>query len=103
MSKFTTTVIDGLKIIANDASMAAGCDNAKCAHYSPELVKSALTGANVIFVCLGTGPSVESEGLDRSDLSLPGFQLQLLQDAVQWGKHAILCSICLRDITFSFF
>ncbi len=32
------------------------------------------------------GIEVETEGHDRHDLELPGHQLQLLQDAVKFGK-----------------
>jgi hypothetical protein len=32
--------------------------------------------------CMNTGNVLESEGHDRSDINLPGNQLQLLQDAV---------------------
>ena len=32
-----------------------------------------------------TGQQIEAEGLDRSDLSWPGYQLTLLQDAVSAG------------------
>ena len=36
------------------------------------------------------GITIESESRDRADLSLPGHQLQLLQDAVSVGKPTIL-------------
>ena len=32
--------------------------------------------------CMNAGNVLESEGRDRSDINLPGNQLQLLQDAV---------------------
>lgn len=32
---------------------------------------------------------METEGKDRSDLSLPGHQLELLQDAVQAGRGCV--------------
>ena len=36
-------------------------------------------------VCLGTGQDVETESKDRNSLDLPGFQLDLLKDAVFAG------------------
>ena len=39
---------------------------------------------------LYVGISIESEGHDRAHLSLPGYQLQLLQDAVSVGKPTML-------------
>lgn len=39
-----------------------------------------------------TGIDVEMEARDRKDLSLPGHQLQLLQDAVRAGR--VLHVVC---------
>lgn len=39
--------------------------------------------------CPHAGIDVETEGEDRSDLSLPGHQLELLQDAVQAGRGSV--------------
>lgn len=36
--------------------------------------------------CHHTGTDVEMEAKDRKDLSLPGHQLELLQDVVQAGR-----------------
>ena len=49
-------------------------------------VKTAVTGSDLVVVALGTGQDVEAEGRDRPDITLPGQQLQLLQDAVSMGK-----------------
>ena len=48
-------------------------------------VKTAVTGSDLVVVALGTGQDVEAEGRDRPDITLPGQQLQLLQDAVSMG------------------
>lgn len=40
------------------------------------------------FNCLGI--TIESEGNDRADLSLPGHQMELLRDSVSVGKPTIL-------------
>ena len=47
---------------------------------------SAVDGSDLVIVCLGTGPDVESEGHDRDTLSLPGYQLDLLKDATYAGN-----------------
>lgn len=39
--------------------------------------------------CPHPGVDVETEAKDRSDLSLPGHQLELLQDAVQAGRGSV--------------
>ncbi|XP_064381325.1 uncharacterized protein LOC112985776 [Dromaius novaehollandiae] len=73
----------GLQTLPADVSFAAGCDEPRCQRYSPAEVEAAARGADVVVVCLGTGTDVEMEARDREDLSLPGHQLQLLQDAVR--------------------
>ena len=43
-----------------------------------------------MYVIRSSGITIESEGNDRADLSLPGHQLELLQDAASVGKPTIL-------------
>ncbi|XP_068773671.1 uncharacterized protein [Struthio camelus] len=73
----------GLEMLPANVSFAAGCSEPRCQQYSPAEVEGAARGADVVVVCLGTGTDVEMEGKDREDLSLPGHQLELLQDAVR--------------------
>ncbi|XP_064897546.1 xylan 1,4-beta-xylosidase-like [Columba livia] len=82
----------GLETLAANVSVAAGCREPQCHWYSQADVVRAVGAADVVVVCLGTGIDVETEGKDRSDLSLPGHQLELLQDAVQAaaGRPVIL-------------
>ena len=75
--------------------------------YDSNSVKTAVTGADLVIVCLGTGNSIESEGNDRADIELPGKQFQLLQDAVSYsstfvcvgrgggGVHTYSISLCM--------
>ncbi|XP_039585113.1 probable beta-D-xylosidase 2 isoform X1 [Passer montanus] len=82
----------GLEMLGANVSFTAGCSEPRCRQYSrAELVRVVGT-ADVVLVCLGTGVDVETEAKDRSDLSLPGHQLELLQDAVQAaaGRPVIL-------------
>ncbi|XP_077989356.1 uncharacterized protein LOC144443692 [Glandiceps talaboti] len=89
---FVVTPCQGLKAMASDTRCTPGCLTASCSNYFPSLVKAAVSGADMVVVALGTGSSIEAEFYDRSDLSLPGKQLQLLQDAVKYadGKPVIL-------------
>ncbi|XP_067167499.1 uncharacterized protein [Apteryx mantelli] len=73
----------GLETLPATISFAAGCGEPRCQQYSPAEVEGAARGADVVVVCLGTGTDVETEAKDREDLSLPGHQLELLQDAVR--------------------
>ena len=52
---------------------------------------------NVMFtivkaVCPLAGTDIEVEGHDRSELALPGYQSQLLKDAVLYGKLRMDCN-----------
>ncbi|NXJ13842.1 BXL6 xylosidase, partial [Odontophorus gujanensis] len=73
----------GLEMLLANVSFAAGCREPRCQEYVGDEVEDAVRGADVVLVCLGTGIDVEMEARDRKDLSLPGHQLQLLQDAVR--------------------
>ncbi|NXA42379.1 XYL2 arabinofuranosidase, partial [Eudromia elegans] len=73
----------GLEMLAANVSFVAGCKEPRCQDYVPAEVEAAVQGADVVVVCLGTGIDLETEAKDREDLSLPGHQLQLLQDATR--------------------
>ncbi|XP_074790245.1 uncharacterized protein LOC141974436 isoform X1 [Natator depressus] len=82
----------GLETLPANITFAAGCSEPKCQRYSPGEVEGAVRAADVVVVCLGTGTDLETEANDRRDLSLPGHQQELLQDAVAWaaGRPVIL-------------
>ncbi|KFO81274.1 Beta-xylosidase/alpha-L-arabinofuranosidase 2, partial [Cuculus canorus] len=81
--RYIYTPRKGLETLPVNISFAAGCREPRCQWYSREEVVAAAGAADVVVVCLGTGVSVETEAKDRSDLALPGHQLELLQDAVR--------------------
>ncbi|XP_071137812.1 uncharacterized protein [Mytilus edulis] len=84
--RFVSTPWESLRKVAVDSSYAAGCqDGNKCTKYSSSDIQNAVKDSYIVFVCLGTGTDIESEGTDRRDMELPGKQLQLLQDAVKYG------------------
>ncbi|XP_075764705.1 uncharacterized protein LOC102460632 isoform X2 [Pelodiscus sinensis] len=82
----------GLETLPANISFAAGCREPTCQPYSPGEVEAAVRAADIVVVCLGTGIDLEMESNDRRDLSLPGHQQELLQDAVTWagGRPVIL-------------
>ncbi|XP_069478717.1 uncharacterized protein [Ambystoma mexicanum] len=80
--KYISTPRNGLEMLPVEVQYAAGCSEPRCRNYSSAEVKAVAQTSDVIIVCLGTGTSIESEGNDRMNLSLPGFQNDLLKDAV---------------------
>ena len=57
--------------------------------YDAASIQQAVSDTDLVIVCLGTGQDVEAEGHDRASLDLPGWQLDLLKDAVYYGKLSL--------------
>jgi beta-glucosidase len=103
--KFIKTPLEGLRRLGDDVRYASGCDNTGCLKYSHDDIKQAVVGAGFVIVCLGLGTDLELEGRDRSDLELPGNQLQLLKDAIFYSREAPLLLLLFNadplDVTFA--
>ncbi|KAK7108023.1 uncharacterized protein [Littorina saxatilis] len=89
----TVTPVEGLGKLASMVTWANGCvENPfgplPCDDYNATAIKEAVTGADIVFVCLGTGLQVEREDNDRTDLDLPGGQIILLKDAITFANGA---------------
>ncbi|XP_046354043.2 probable beta-D-xylosidase 2 [Haliotis rufescens] len=84
--RYTTNPLQGVQSIWSTVRYGAGCTDTKCTQYNSQEVQTAAKGSDLLFVCLGTGTEIESEGNDRANLDLPGQQLQLLQEAVTAGQ-----------------
>lgn len=82
------TPLEGLRQLSSNVNYGAGCNKTHCDTYNPDEVKNAVADTQLVIVCLGTGTDLESEMRDRTDLALPGKQLQLLQDAVKYADGA---------------
>ena len=50
-----------------------------------------------------TGSELEREGHDRSDINLPGNQLQLLKDIASVAKCMVVYFSCISTVTVHFF
>ncbi|KAK6178743.1 hypothetical protein SNE40_011257 [Patella caerulea] len=84
--KFTTTPLQGLRPLARNVLYANGClDDNRCTRYDNNSIKQAVANTDIVFVCLGLGNDLEKENNDRSNISFPGYQLQILQDAVRFS------------------
>lgn len=91
--QFTTTVAEGLAKLAETVVAASGCNGVQCDSYTADEVTKAVDGADLVFVALGTGPTVESESNDRASLDFPGRQFEVLLDAVRVGKQLCTWSV----------
>ncbi|ELT96258.1 hypothetical protein CAPTEDRAFT_179825 [Capitella teleta] len=99
------TPLHGIKKLAPNVQFASGCSNSTCTDYRATDVAAAVDGAQVVFVALGTGFIVEAENNDRSDIVLPGAQLQLLKDAVYHANGRPVVLLLFNggplDVTFA--
>jgi beta-glucosidase len=80
--KYTSTPLSSLSVLGNTVTSGTGCSDLTCEAYNSTVITEAVTGADLVFVCLGTGTKVEREGRDRADMLLPGEQATLLTDAI---------------------
>lgn len=85
MKQYASTGTELTKL-SSHSYIVKGCDNTFCKNYKSSSVRSAVSKTDFTIVFLGTGPAVETEGQDRPDMSLPGYQEQLLKDVVYAGR-----------------
>ncbi|XP_021355658.1 beta-xylosidase/alpha-L-arabinofuranosidase 1-like isoform X2 [Mizuhopecten yessoensis] len=88
--RFMTTPRRGLSPLAVKSLYIAGCNDIACDRYDQSGVKATVSEAEVTIVCLGTGKALETETMDRPDMSLPIGQIQLLKDAVHYGRGKVV-------------
>ncbi|XP_045197551.2 uncharacterized protein LOC123552173 [Mercenaria mercenaria] len=88
--KYTSTVSSGLAGLGDKVVNVSGCKNTWCVDYDQKAVISAVQDADLVVLCLGTGPAVERENFDRRDMLLPGNQPQLLKDAMLYARSRII-------------
>ncbi|KAK6188117.1 hypothetical protein SNE40_004368 [Patella caerulea] len=87
-NQFISTPREAFKSFSRDYRFASGCVTPSCSQYNSADIELAVEKVDIIFVCLGLGNSLETEGHDRYDLELPGKQQQLLEDVVQFAGVA---------------
>lgn len=96
--KYVITPRKGLQNIAHEVRYSPGCLNSDpaCDHYNNTDIARAVNGTEIVFVFLGTGARIESEGNDRNSTDLPGQQLQLLKDAAEYSASAPLVLVLMN-------
>ncbi|BFZ18920.1 hypothetical protein BsWGS_21959 [Bradybaena similaris] len=86
---FTKTPLQGLQELFPNIRTGKACaDGTPCTSYSALVIMDAVAAADLVFVALGTGQAVEAEGHDRPDVNLPGYQAQLLADALMYSNNS---------------
>lgn len=105
---FTKTPLQGLREIFSNAKYGRACmdvDQTPCFNYRQNVTVDTVTGAELVFVVLGTGTPVEREGIDRPSLDLPGHQKHLLEDVIAHSGNAKIILLLFNagplNITFA--
>ncbi|GFO34682.1 beta-d-xylosidase 1 [Plakobranchus ocellatus] len=93
---FAKTPLEGLREAFPGIRYKPVCEGQTlCTKYSRGAVKKLVTGTDLIIAVFGTGPAVEAEGNDRSNLNFPGMQLQFIEDILENGGTAKIVLILM--------
>ncbi|KAK9286361.1 hypothetical protein L1049_014755 [Liquidambar formosana] len=75
--------LQGLVKYVSNVTYEPGCGNVKCGDETMiEAAVKAAAAADAVVVVVGLDQSIEAEGLDRVNLTLPGFQEKLVMEVV---------------------
>ncbi|KAG9144837.1 hypothetical protein Leryth_018972 [Lithospermum erythrorhizon] len=100
-----TTILQGLEKYAANVSYEPGCANVACENTS--LIENAMNSSGVadtVVVVVGLDQTIEREGLDRDNLSLPGFQEKLVMDVANATNGMVILVIMSAgpiDVSFA--
>uniref|UniRef100_A0A2P2NM37 Putative beta-D-xylosidase 5 n=1 Tax=Rhizophora mucronata TaxID=61149 RepID=A0A2P2NM37_RHIMU len=99
-----STPFQGLKKYISTATYDAGCMSVSCNDASLiEAATKVAASADAVVLVMGLDQSIEREGLDRENLTLPGFQERLVKDVVNaTNGTAILVIMSASPIDVSF-
>jgi xylan 1,4-beta-xylosidase len=86
--------LQGLQKYISSVTYAHGCSDVKCSNQNlfAAAVKAAASADTVVLV-VGLDQSIEAEGLDRVNLTLPGFQEKLVKDVAAATKGTLILVI----------
>ncbi|KAE8669409.1 Beta-xylosidase/alpha-L-arabinofuranosidase 1 [Hibiscus syriacus] len=100
-----TSPLQGLQKYVSTATYQAGCSDVKCSKDTliQPAVKAAVNADAVVLV-VGLDQSIEAEGLDRVNLTLPGYQEKLVTDVANAAKGKVVLVVMAAgpiDISFA--
>ncbi|KAH9696572.1 hypothetical protein WN944_029210 [Citrus x changshan-huyou] len=100
-----TSPLQGLQKYVSAVTYAPGCSNVKCKDDSLiEPAAKAAAAADVVVVVVGLDQSIEAEGLDRENLTLPGYQEKLVMEVANATKGTVILVVMAAgpvDISFA--
>lgn len=100
-----TSPLQGLQRYVSNVTYEAGCLSVKCPDDSLiGAATKAAAPADTVVLVVGLDQSIEQEGLDRENLTLPGYQEQLVKsvvDATNGTVILVIMSASPIDISFA--
>ncbi|KAF4364403.1 hypothetical protein F8388_006980 [Cannabis sativa] len=100
-----TSPLEGLKKYVQDLRYEPGCVNVKCSNESLiEAAAKAAAATDASVVVVGLDQSIEAEGLDRENLTLPGFQEMLVKQVANSTNGTVILVVMSAgpiDVSFA--
>ncbi|WRX15591.1 Glycoside hydrolase, partial [Theobroma cacao] len=100
-----TSPLQGLQKYVSVVTYEAGCSDVKCSNETLiEAAVQAAAKADALVVVVGLDQSIEAEGLDRVNLTLPGYQEKLVTDVANAANGTVILVIMAAgpiDISFA--
>ncbi|TYI88139.1 hypothetical protein E1A91_D04G185800v1 [Gossypium mustelinum] len=100
-----TTPLQGLQKYVSMVTHEAGCRDVKCNNDTfIDLAVQAAANTDAVVLVVGLDQSIEAEGLDRVNLTLPGYQEKLVTDVANAANGKVVLVVMAAgpiDITFA--
>ncbi|XP_022727079.1 probable beta-D-xylosidase 5 isoform X1 [Durio zibethinus] len=100
-----TSPLQGLQKYVSMVTYEAGCSDVKCSNQTLiEPAVQAAAKADAVVVVVGLDQSIEAEGLDRVNLTLPGYQEKLVTDVANAANGTVILVVMAAgpiDISFA--
>ncbi|KAJ0011446.1 hypothetical protein Pint_33822 [Pistacia integerrima] len=100
-----TSPLQGLQKYVSSVTYEPGCSSVKCSDASLiERAAKAAATADAVVVVVGLDQSIEAEGLDRDNLTLPGYQEKMVMEVVNATNGTLILVIMSAgpiDVSFA--
>ncbi|CAI9765614.1 unnamed protein product [Fraxinus pennsylvanica] len=100
-----TTPLQGLQNYVSSITYEPGCSDVGCNKDSQiEAAAKAAAASDVVIIVVGLDQSIEREGLDRINLTLPGFQEKLVNEVANSTNGSVILVVMSAspvDISFA--
>lgn len=100
-----TSPLEGLQKYVSTVTYEPGCGNVKCSDETlVEAATKAAAAVDAVVVVVGLDQSIEAEGLDRVNLTLPGYQEKLVMEVANATEGTVILVVMSAgpiDVSFA--